>query len=77
LLAVKHNAIKRSTNSITSPHSKRYRLSGILIQRQNPYSPRSRQCAGGREAQSREPFNKGKNLPVFAVFEQQFQNETP
>jgi hypothetical protein len=36
----------------------------MLIQRPNLYAPRSRLCTGRREAQSREPVNKGKNLPV-------------
>jgi hypothetical protein len=41
---------------------KRNRLSGIVIHRQNSYDPRSRRSQ--REVQSREPVNKGKNLPV-------------
>jgi hypothetical protein len=32
--------------------------------RQNSYVPRSRRCIGRREAQSREPVNKRKDLPV-------------
>jgi hypothetical protein len=36
----------------------------MLIHQRNLYAPRSRQCTGRREAQSREPVNKGKNFPV-------------
>jgi hypothetical protein len=64
---VLHNAIKQSTKLITSLNFKRYGLSGILIHQQNSYATRSRQCTGRREAQSREPANKVKNLPVYAV----------
>jgi hypothetical protein len=38
----------------------------ILIYRQNLYAPRSRRFTVRREAQGREPVNKGKNLPVLA-----------
>jgi hypothetical protein len=30
------------------------------------FAPRSQRCAGSREAQSREPVKKGKNLPVYS-----------
>jgi hypothetical protein len=40
-------------------HSDRYRLTGVFINRQNPYAPRSRRCTGRRE-----PVNKRINLPV-------------
>jgi hypothetical protein len=36
-----------------------------LINRQNLYAPRSWLRTGHREAQGREPLNKGKNLPVY------------
>jgi hypothetical protein len=45
--------------------SKFYRPSDILIHRQNSYTLRSRRCTGRREAQSRVPVNKGKNVPVY------------
>jgi hypothetical protein len=64
LLAVKHNAVKRSTELITSLHSKSYRPSGILIHRQNSYALRSRRRTGRHEAQSRESVNKVKKLSV-------------
>jgi hypothetical protein len=51
---------------ITSLHSKRYRPSGMLIDRQNSYAPCSRRCTGRRESKSREPVNKVKKL--FVVF---------
>jgi hypothetical protein len=35
-----------------------------LIDWQNLYAPRGRWCIGRREAQSHEPVNKGKALPV-------------
>jgi hypothetical protein len=50
---MKHNADKRSTELMTSCHSKRYRSSDILNHRQNSYAPRSRRCTGRLEAQSR------------------------
>jgi hypothetical protein len=55
-------AVKRSTKLITSFNSKYYRPSGILIHQQNSYPPRRRRRAGRREAQSREPVDRGKNL---------------
>jgi hypothetical protein len=61
---MKRNAIKLSTELIASLNSKYYRPSGMLIHRQNSYSTRSRRCIGYREAQSREPVNNRKNLPV-------------
>jgi hypothetical protein len=61
---VKHNAAKRPTKLITSLNAKLYWPSGILSHRQNSYALRSRLCTGHREAQSREPVNKGKNLRV-------------
>jgi hypothetical protein len=45
-------------------HSERYRPTGILTHRQNLYAPRSRRYTGWREALSREPVNRSKNLPV-------------
>jgi hypothetical protein len=39
----------------------------MLIHRQNSYAPRSTPRIGHREAQSREPINKGKNLPEYHV----------
>jgi hypothetical protein len=46
-------------------HSKRYRPSGMLIHRQNSCAPRGKQRTRRREAQSREPVNKVKNLFVY------------
>jgi hypothetical protein len=45
--------------------SERYLPTGILVHRQNSYVPHSRRCTGRWEAQSREPVNNGKNLPVY------------
>jgi hypothetical protein len=42
---------------ITSIHSKRYRPSGMLINRQNSYAPR-----GKRRTGRREPLNKVRKL---------------
>jgi hypothetical protein len=36
----------------------------MLIRRQNPYAPRGKQRTRRREAQSREPVNKLKELSV-------------
>jgi hypothetical protein len=36
----------------------------MLIHRQNSYAPRGKQRTVRREAQSREPVNKVKELPV-------------
>jgi hypothetical protein len=64
LLAVKHNVVKESTKIITPLNSKCYRPSGILIHRQNSYTPSSRRCIGRRGVQRREQVNKIKNIPV-------------
>jgi hypothetical protein len=61
---MKHNAIKSSTKLITYLNSRHYRPSGMLIHRQNSHLTHSRRCAGDREAQSREPVDNRKNLPV-------------
>jgi hypothetical protein len=49
---------------IASLHSKCYRPPGMLIHRQNSYAPPSKWRTGRREAQSREPVNTVKKLPV-------------
>jgi hypothetical protein len=36
----------------------------MLIYRENSYAPRDKERAGRREAQSREPVNKVKNLSL-------------
>jgi hypothetical protein len=64
---MRHNVIKQSTKLITSLKSKRYRPSDILIQQQNLYAPHSQQCTSRQEAQSSEPVNKSKNLPVLLM----------
>jgi hypothetical protein len=46
---------------ITSFHSKRYLPWGMLIHRQNSYTPCDKQRTGLREGLSREPANKFKN----------------
>jgi hypothetical protein len=45
---------------ITSLQSIRYLPPGMVIHRQNSYSPRGKQSTGGCEAQSRETVNKVK-----------------
>jgi hypothetical protein len=65
LIAVEHNAVKRSTRLIASLLSERYRPSDINIHRENSYAPSSQRRTGRRKAHSREPVNKIKILPVY------------
>jgi hypothetical protein len=45
-------------------HSERYRLSGMLIHRQNSYAPRGRQCTGRLKAESSGTGQQSKNPPT-------------
>jgi hypothetical protein len=48
------------------PYCKRYRPSGMLIHgKENSFAHRSKQRSGCREAQSREPLNKIKNIYIY------------
>jgi hypothetical protein len=54
---------RQEVHTVTYLNSKHYRPSGIPIHRQNSYRPRSQRCTDRRrEAHSREPANKRRNL---------------
>jgi hypothetical protein len=61
---MKNIAIKRTTKLITSLNSKHYRPLGMLSHRQNLYLTHSQWYTVRCEAQSHEPVNSHKDLPV-------------